>query len=361
MSEQPARATVAKRSRFSGNGADPVRPLVPDFFGQKKRKVVENMEEHVEDEWNEVNDTEMALRMLKRDWKAQMGSTLALDFPTIIFKSQLYYLIGDKTKVDREVAELKRDGKQVELLVPGHNTSDVYICSVSELDESITSRINKVSTMKQEQLPFSKVDVKTTISILTFFKDVLIATHTEPFILREKLHDAFDDYLDQEDEQMRRNLAQQEVVDGEQIENEEKTKKLRKSPLAGPASLFAPSTKSKLITPVKKSPKIKYSDMERVLVNEGWLTRRDDFSYHLALPNFGRFLRSLSKGRRHIVSILKRAKFNEKMQADLLQIKKIQGCELSVAFVLKDLLGSSVVSKTVLGTGTLIRLSVKPL
>lgn len=336
---EPSRATVAKRARNSANQNLAVRPLVPDFFGSKKKKEFELHEVEGDGTWLEVSDTQVALDVLKRDWEAQMGSALAESFPPVILKSQLYYLVGDKTKVDREVDELKRDGAVGEFFVPSSERSDFFLSTAVDLNDFISQRIKKLSAAKKPNLPFPNVDLKTTISILRFFRDSCLAKHSEPFIAREFLHNAFDDYL---------SMAHEEealVVDVDEV-----------AALPAPQSLHVPS---KLIQPAKREPKIKYADMEKVLIHEGWLTRRDSstqFAFALALPNFGRFVKSLSKGRRHFLSLLKRAKFTEKMQSELMEIKKIAGCELSAQYILKDLLGSGKLVKVNLAYGTLIRL-----
>lgn len=336
---EPSRATVAKRSRNSANQNLVARPFVPDLFGSKKRKEFETHEEDGDGTWLEVSDTKVALDLLKRDWETQMSATLAESFPPVILKSQLYFLVGDKTKVDREVDELKRDGAVGEFFVPSSEKSDFFLSTAADLNTFSTDRIERLTSSKKPVLPYPNIDAKTTVSILKFFRDFCITKHPEPFIAREFLHNAFDDYLLQEEMHASGSSAGDD-----------------KNALPAPQSLHVPS---KLIQAVKKEPRIKYADMEKVLVHEGWLTRRDtssNFAFALALPNFGRFVKSLTKGRRHFLSLLKRAKFTEKMQSELLEIKKIAGCELSTQFLLKDLLGSGKLVKVNLAYGALIRL-----
>lgn len=336
---EPSRSTVAKRARNSTNLNLANRPSVPDFFGSKKKKEFETYEDDAETAWLEVSDTKLALDVLKRDWQTQMSTTLAESFPPIILKSQLYCLVGDKTKVDKEVDELKREGAVGEFLIPNSAHTDFFLSTANDLHTFITERITRLSNASKPNLPFSSIDLKSTISILKFFRDFCLSKHPEPFIAREFLHNAFDEYL-----------ASAQAADNSANGDADQTN------FAAPQSLYVPS---KLIQPAKKEPRIKYNDMEKVLVHEGWLTRRDNsssFAFALALPNFGRFVKSLVKGRRHFLSVIKRAKFNEKMQSELMETKKIAGCELSTPYLLKDLLGSGKLVRVNLAYGVLIRL-----
>lgn len=318
------RATVAKRSRNAFQSSSAPRPSTPDFYAHKRRKLVEEPEVQAEEAWDLPSDTKMAMAALKRDF-SQLSADLVSSFPAIIMKSQLYYLMEDKTRVDREVSELKLAGEIMEMFVPGKQASDLYLSFASDMASFISKR---VETLNSASLPFSNISVADTRSVLQFFRDSIVGSHPEAFIYRESLHNMFDSFLISE------------TIAPIDLEAE-----ITAVPNDTPASTHKPKKQSSILTPEKKKPRIKYSDMERILIHEGWMTRRDVSSFWIAVPNFGRFTRSLKKGRSHIKGLLTRAKFHEKMQAELLEMKKIPNCELSVPYILKDMIGSNQLSR----------------
>lgn len=330
------RATVAKRNRTAFLSSAIPRPATPDFYSNKKRKIVEDPVENVDEEWEIPSDTKMAITALKRDF-SQLSPDVVSSFPAIIMKAQLYYLMEDKTKADREVNELKATGEIMEMFVPGKLASDLFLCLSSDLAYRISHRIQ---TLSPSSIPFNKLTVAEATTILQFYRSAVVGKHSEPFIYRENLHNMFDYYLDSETQPL---ILIENEIDAAQNQT--------------PVSAYKPKKNSLIYTPEKKEPRIKYTDMERVLIHEGWMTRRDVNSFWLSVPNFGRLARSLKKGRTYITGLLARAKFHEKMQAELLEMKKIPHCELSVSFVLKDMIGSGQLARTVLASGVLIRLN----
>jgi hypothetical protein len=343
MAEPEApRAAVAKRSRNAVHSSTAAKPFVPDFYGAKKPKAVETIEAHEEEDIDLPNDTKVAMQAMKRDF-AQLPSELVSAFPAIILKSQIYYLLEDKTKADREMNELKASGEVVEMRVPGKDPNDLYLCLTPDLVSTLQARVAALSHVSASSTTtLSPAELRT---ILQFFLSTIIGKHPEPFINRENLHNAFDAFLADNP------ATESKVTKKTEVE-------LDPPFLSSPITLK--STKPKrlsLLTPEKPKPRIKYSEMEKALIQEGWMTRKDESSFWLCVPNFGRFLYSLKKGRSHIISSLKRAKFNEMMMSEMLQTKKIARCELNVPFVLKDLIGSSTITKTMLPAGALVRLT----
>lgn len=369
------RSTVAKRSRNAANSPTAPRPLVPDFFANKKRKLVEDavvQADVEEDDWEIPSDTRMALRAMKRDFML-LAPDIVQSFPPIIMKSHLYYLMDDRTKVDRELNELKTCGEVMEMMVPGKDPNDAFLCLSADIASFITTRINLLQRsidskasgqghsggkISVENSPFPNLSLSDIQFVLQFFLKSTVGKHPEAFINRENLHNVYDQYVASSSSaesskssiqlktNQKKNPTIMLVVDSD--EEEENI-----------SSLVSSSTGKSgvLITPEKKVPKIKYTDMEKVLIQEGWMTRRDVSSFWLSIPQFGRFVKSLQKGRSHIKSVLKRAKFHEMMLNELLEMKKVKGCELSMPYIVKDLIGASFLTRVVLAAGILVRMS----
>ena len=370
------RATVAKRSRNAAQSSTTPRPLVPDFFTSKRRKLADSVEIHVaeeEEQWEIPNDTRMAIRAMKRDFLL-LSPDIVAAFPPIIMKSHLYYFMDNRTKVDRELNELKTSGEVMEMIVPGKDPNDAFLCLSADIASLLTTRIaslqktieskasgsgNDGRKIPLEISPFPNISTRDIQCVLKFYLSSTIGKHPEPFINRENLHNLYDQYVVSSSSESKsgtpraksstsKNRSVVELVLDDDREEEENPSKVSASVTGQPP---------KLITPEKKKPNVGYADMEKVLIQEGWMTRRDFTSFWLCIPQFGRFLKSLQKGRSHIKSILKRAKFHEMMMTELLEMKKIKGCELSMPFIVKDLIGSSFLSKTALPSGVLVRMS----
>lgn len=374
------RAAVAKRTHQAALSANSPKPLIPDVYATKKAKAIENYDEDGLD-FVLPSDTKLALQTLRRDWESQ-DPALVTSFPPIFLKSQVYYLLEDKTKVDREVNELKNSGEVLQMQVPGKDPNDVFLCLTADLSSRISDRLKQLDKMPSgpttENGVLGPLFVKMTC--LRFLAKRVFGKHTESFILREHLHNMWDEYLDDPEvtdslaiggENIKKQPAALVDLDAEDIQDvidpSTNAKAMGRPSVLdaasrAPKSLFVPNTtlkrsKRSVLTPEKRNPKIKYGEMEKTLIQEGWMTRRDEGSFFLSIPQFGRFLASMKKGRKHILNHLKRAKFNELMMSELESIKVIRGSELNAKFFLRDLIGSSTLLKTILPSGPLIRLS----
>jgi hypothetical protein len=90
------------------------------------------------------------------------------------------------------------------------------------------------------------------------------------------------------------------------------------------------------------------------LVRRGLLLHRDSLSYWLSIPNAGLFMKDLRKGREELVRMLKRAKFKEVLQHDLVK-RKLRGSKLGVKYHVADLVGMGVAKLIQTTSGPLIR------
>ncbi|XP_072977152.1 uncharacterized protein [Typha angustifolia] len=95
-----------------------------------------------------------------------------------------------------------------------------------------------------------------------------------------------------------------------------------------------------------------------LLINAGLLTRQliDPNMYWFAIPNIGSIWKSLSQGRKEILSFLKRTKYKEMMLAAF-EKKRLRFSPLDMRFHLRDLLGSGHLKTVQTPTGLLVRLS----
>lgn len=95
-----------------------------------------------------------------------------------------------------------------------------------------------------------------------------------------------------------------------------------------------------------------------LLMNAGLLTRQlvDSTAYWLAIPNVGFLLKSLTSGRKEIVSFLSRRKYREMLQVPL-ERRRLQYSVLGMRFHLRDLLGLGQIHAVPSPSGPIIRLS----
>ena len=92
------------------------------------------------------------------------------------------------------------------------------------------------------------------------------------------------------------------------------------------------------------------------LIRTGLLLHRDRTSFWLAVPNAGVFMKDLRKGRDTLLKMLKRAKFKEVLQHDLLN-RKLKGSALGMRFHIADVVGMGAAERIKTTSGDLIRWS----
>ncbi|XP_020210234.1 serine/threonine-protein kinase 19 [Cajanus cajan] len=95
-----------------------------------------------------------------------------------------------------------------------------------------------------------------------------------------------------------------------------------------------------------------------LLINAGILTRQliDPNKYWFAIPNIGSLLKGLVQGRKEVISLLSRRRYNEMMMASL-EKKRLRMSSLDMRFHLRDLIGSGYLRTDQTPTGLIIRVS----
>ncbi|XP_027766438.1 serine/threonine-protein kinase 19, partial [Empidonax traillii] len=93
------------------------------------------------------------------------------------------------------------------------------------------------------------------------------------------------------------------------------------------------------------------------LVVSGVLTVRDAGSWWLAVPGVGRFVRALLRGRRALLSVVRRSRHREVPLRELQRAKPPPGARLGVPFLLHDLLGAQELLSVPTPAGPLLRLA----
>ncbi|XP_050163627.1 serine/threonine-protein kinase 19 isoform X2 [Myiozetetes cayanensis] len=98
------------------------------------------------------------------------------------------------------------------------------------------------------------------------------------------------------------------------------------------------------------------SDVTQLVVS-GVLTVRDAGSWWLAVPGVGRFVRALLRGRRALLSVVRRSRHREVPLRELQRAKPPPGARLGVPFLLHDLLGAQELLSVPTPAGPLLRLA----
>ncbi|XP_058678558.1 serine/threonine-protein kinase 19 [Ammospiza caudacuta] len=93
------------------------------------------------------------------------------------------------------------------------------------------------------------------------------------------------------------------------------------------------------------------------LVAAGLLTVRDAGSWWLAVPGAGRFVRALIRGRRAVLSLLRRSRHRPVPLRELEGLRAPPGAALGVPFLLHDLLGEGRLHSVPSAAGPLLRLA----
>ncbi|KAL2633721.1 hypothetical protein R1flu_005200 [Riccia fluitans] len=95
-----------------------------------------------------------------------------------------------------------------------------------------------------------------------------------------------------------------------------------------------------------------------LLINSGLLVRQlaDDSTYWFGIPNVGSLLKSLTQGRKELISFLSRRRYKEMIQA-VLEKKRLRTSQFDMRFHIRDLLGSGHIHIVNTPVGPFIRLS----
>ena len=92
------------------------------------------------------------------------------------------------------------------------------------------------------------------------------------------------------------------------------------------------------------------------LVNAGVLTVRDVGSWWLAIPEAGLFTKNLLRGRKAILTMIRRCKYHEILQRELESRKLPKAAKLGIAYHIHDIIGASLVECIQTTSGQLLRL-----
>lgn len=95
-----------------------------------------------------------------------------------------------------------------------------------------------------------------------------------------------------------------------------------------------------------------------LLINAGLLTRQlaDSNSYWFSIPNVGMLLKSLSQGRKELLSFLNRRKYKEMLLSPL-EKRRLRFSQLDMRFHLRDLIGSGHLKIVPTPVGSLVRVA----
>ncbi|GCB64295.1 hypothetical protein scyTo_0014750 [Scyliorhinus torazame] len=93
------------------------------------------------------------------------------------------------------------------------------------------------------------------------------------------------------------------------------------------------------------------------LVNAGLLTVRDFGCWWLAIPGAGRFVKYFVKGRKAVLGMIRKSKYNEVLQSDLETRKVTSTVKLGIQYHVHDIIGAELVKCIPTTTGTLLRLN----
>ncbi|XP_062874819.1 serine/threonine-protein kinase 19 [Trichomycterus rosablanca] len=91
------------------------------------------------------------------------------------------------------------------------------------------------------------------------------------------------------------------------------------------------------------------------LVKSGVLTVRDAGSWWLAIPNSGRFTKYFINGRKAVLGIVKKSKYNEILKADLEERRTPSQVKLHIKYHVHDLIGAELVECIQTTSGALLR------
>ncbi|XP_069762089.1 inactive serine/threonine-protein kinase 19-like [Narcine bancroftii] len=93
------------------------------------------------------------------------------------------------------------------------------------------------------------------------------------------------------------------------------------------------------------------------LVNAGVLTVRDIGSWWLAIPGAGRFVKYFVKGRKTLLGMIRKTKYNEVLQSELESRKVTSAVKMGIQYHVHDIIGAEMVKCIPTTSGTLLRLN----
>ena len=100
----------------------------------------------------------------------------------------------------------------------------------------------------------------------------------------------------------------------------------------------------------------KFTDSQiTLLIKDGVLTSKDAGCWWLAIPNVGKFLKTLRKGRSYMLQTIRRAKYKELSVKNILARKPPNSVRLGWHFHVHDLVGADLVTVIKSTTSTLLR------
>ncbi|KAI4900554.1 hypothetical protein NFI96_026747 [Prochilodus magdalenae] len=91
------------------------------------------------------------------------------------------------------------------------------------------------------------------------------------------------------------------------------------------------------------------------LVKAGVLTVRDAGSWWLSIPNSGRFTKYFIQGRKAVLGMVKKSKYNEILKADLEERRTTSQVKIHIKYHIHDIIGAELVERIQTTSGTLLR------
>lgn len=95
------------------------------------------------------------------------------------------------------------------------------------------------------------------------------------------------------------------------------------------------------------------------LVNIGVLTTRDVGSWWLSIPGAGIFMKNFSNGRKALIQMFKKRKYQEILEKDLLSRKFDTHSKLGIRYHVYDIIGADIVKSSDTTSGRLLRLDIQ--
>ncbi|XP_034228274.1 serine/threonine-protein kinase 19 isoform X1 [Prunus dulcis] len=239
------------------------------------------------------SDTLVALRIMR----AQFPQSDKVSVQPFILRSQLYSSVEDRTQVDRDLENLRREKiLRIFKLNTGQDDHaimffDDYLCQVAYMVFSMFLMERVVKRLEEKK----DSDI---LEVFKWFKSHVLDNKLEPSIEHQEL-----------------------------------------------CTLLALGGKVK-------------DEHISLLINSGLLTRQliDSNIYWFAIPNIGSVLKGLSQGRKEVLSLLNRRRYKEMMLAPL-EKKLLRYSPLDMRFHLRDLIGSGNLKTAKTPTGLVVRVS----
>ncbi|KAK7940346.1 hypothetical protein WMY93_003672 [Mugilogobius chulae] len=91
------------------------------------------------------------------------------------------------------------------------------------------------------------------------------------------------------------------------------------------------------------------------LVKSGVLTVRDAGSWWLSIPNSGKYTKYFIQGRKAVINMVKKSKYNEVLKADLEDRKTPSQVKFHMKYHIHDIVGAELVESIPTTSGTLLR------